>query len=54
MTPEQRLVAAILQQAYRDMFAVSRPPAEGDAGRPDSAGIDQSIRFLTDTHGGKA
>lgn len=54
MTPEQRLVAAILQQAYRDMFAVGRPPGETNDGRADSASIDGAIRFLTDTHGHKA
>ncbi len=54
MTPEQRLVAAILQQAYRDMFTAGRAPANGDDGRPDNASIDGAIRFLTDTHGHKA
>ena len=51
MTPEQRLFAAILQQAVRDLFAEG---IRSHDGRPDVAATDQAIRLLTDTSGSYA
>jgi len=51
-TSEERLVTAIIMQAYRDLFVTIRPDAgPGFTSQPDQ---DKAISFLTDSHGQSA
>ena len=54
LTPEQRLAAAILIAAFRDMSASSRSISESDLGKPTEGEVDAAISFLTESYGAKA
>ncbi len=51
-TPESALVAAILMQAYRDLFIAIK--ADGSSSFTTQAEQDQAISFLTDSSGSLA
>lgn len=55
-TPEQRLIAAILICAYRDMLTdiESRSERWTDSAAIQQADVDRAIRFLTDRTGANA